>query len=86
MQRLLVVYHRIENYSVSFSQVNINDNIFFLTVPDRCTDDVVGLEHFSRVFHKRYGSTGPILYIGSLEQAIQDSLNAPAKEVTIIIL
>ncbi|CAF3901208.1 unnamed protein product [Rotaria sp. Silwood2] len=45
-----------------------------LLIPDRCTDDIVGLEHFSRVFHARFGSTGPILYIGSLDQAIQDSL------------
>jgi len=45
----------------------------------------MGLEHFTRVFHARFGSTGPILYIGSLDQAIQDSIFAPRNEVNIII-
>ncbi|CAF3815531.1 unnamed protein product, partial [Rotaria sp. Silwood1] len=45
-------------------------------IPEGCTNDAFGLEHFSRVFHARYGSTGPILYIGPLDQAIQDSLYA----------
>ncbi|CAF4351088.1 unnamed protein product [Rotaria sp. Silwood2] len=43
-------------------------------IPDECTNDAFGLEHFARVFNERYGSTGPILYIGPLDQAIQDSL------------
>ncbi|CAF0972713.1 unnamed protein product [Rotaria sordida] len=43
-------------------------------IPDGCTNDAFGLEHFARVFNRRYGSTGPILYIGPLDQAIQDSL------------
>lgn len=51
-----------------------------LLIPDRCTDDIAALENFSRVFHYRFGSTGPILYIGSLEQAIQDSIFAPRIE------
>jgi hypothetical protein len=51
-----------------------------LLIPDRCTDDFMGLEHFSRVFHARFGSTGPILYIGSLDQAIQDSVLASRNE------
>ncbi|CAF0974177.1 unnamed protein product [Rotaria sordida] len=51
-----------------------------LLIPDRCTDDIMGLEHFSRVFHARFGSTGPILYIGSLDQAIQDSLYTSRNE------
>lgn len=50
-------------------------------VPDRCTDDVAGLEQFVRVFHSRFGPTGPIIYIGSLDQAIQDSVSAPRAEV-----
>jgi hypothetical protein len=59
--------------------------IFFLSVPDECTDDTAALEHFSRVFHKRYGSTGPILYIGPLDQAIQDSLHSSIHHVSIFI-
>ena len=55
-------------------------------VPDRCTDEVVGLEHFNRVFHARYGSTGPILYMGSLEHALQDSVSASRDEVRFLIL
>ncbi|CAF1027017.1 unnamed protein product [Adineta ricciae] len=51
-----------------------------LLIPDRCTDEVVGLEHFNRVFHARYGSTGPILYMGSLEHALQDSVSASRDE------
>ncbi len=59
--------------------------MFCFIVPDRCTDDIMGLEHFTRVFHARFGSTGPILYIGSLDQAIQDSIFAPRNEVNTII-
>ncbi len=76
--------HQIENYSVSKYSLNqsfIYQRFFFLLVPDRCTNDTIGLEHFTRVFHARYGSTGPILYIGSLDQAIQDSVLAPRNEV-----
>jgi hypothetical protein len=61
--------------------MNHKNNSFFFIVPDRCADDTLGLEHFSRVFHSRYGSTGPILYIGSLDQAIQDSVLASRNEV-----
>ncbi|UJR27936.1 hypothetical protein I4U23_009196 [Adineta vaga] len=39
-------------------------------------NDTMGLEQFTRVFHARYGSTGPILDIGSLDKAIQDSVSA----------
>jgi hypothetical protein len=87
MQQQLVVYHQIENYLVkksSFFSMNSKAIFFFhFLVPDRCTDDIMGLEHFSRVFHARFGSTGPILYIGPLDQAIQDSVLAPRHEVTI---
>lgn len=51
-------------------------------VPEACDDDTVALEHFSRVFHRRYGSTGPILYIGSLDEAIQESLYASIDNVS----
>lgn len=54
---------------------------FFLTVPDHCTNDRAGLEHFNRVFHSRFGTTGPLLFIGSLDQAIQESVAAPRNEV-----
>ena len=54
---------------------------FSLIVPDRCTDDVAGLENFTRVFQSRFRATSPILYIGSLEQAIQDSVAASRIEV-----
>lgn len=57
--------------------------VFLFTVPDRCTNDIIGLEQFTRVFHARYGSTGPILYIGSLDQAIQDSACASRDEVNL---
>ncbi|UJR21464.1 hypothetical protein I4U23_024549 [Adineta vaga] len=43
-------------------------------IPDEFTDENFALEHFSRIFHSRYGSNGLILYMGSLDQAIQHSL------------
>ncbi|CAF3956685.1 unnamed protein product, partial [Rotaria sp. Silwood1] len=49
---------------------------FLKKVPEGCTNEAFGLEHFSHVFHARYGSTGPILYIGPVDQTIQDSLYA----------
>ena len=66
---------------------NANDILFFSNiVPDECTDDVSALENFARVFHARYDSTGPILYIGPLDQAIQDSVNASIHNVNICII
>lgn len=55
--------------------------MYLFEVPDRCTNDIEALENFSRVFHYRYGSTGPILFIGSLEEAIQGSIHASRLEV-----
>ncbi|CAF0948374.1 unnamed protein product, partial [Didymodactylos carnosus] len=46
-------------------------------IPDRCTNELSGLENFIRVFQKRYMTSGPILYMGSLESAIQGSLYSP---------
>ena len=51
-------------------------NSFCFVVPDNCTNDAAALEHFSRIFHMRYHSTGPILYIGSLDEAIQEALHS----------
>ncbi len=80
IQQFLLFHHQIENCSVN--ELFYNTKLFFLVlVPDRCTNDIMGLEHFTRVFHARFGSTGPILYIGSLDQAIQDSVLASRNEV-----
>ena len=74
-------------YYFSFPQYAEQSYYLFLffTVPNHCTDEAAGLEHFSRVFHSRFGSHGPILYIGSLDQAIQDSLFVNIHEVNFII-
>ncbi|CAF1053553.1 unnamed protein product, partial [Didymodactylos carnosus] len=48
-------------------------------IPDRCTNESAGLENFIRIFPKRFSASGPILYIGSLESAIQGSLHSPIK-------
>lgn len=53
----------------------------FIIVPDDCTDDASALESFSHVFNSRYNSTGPILFIGSLDQAIQESLHSSIHNV-----
>ncbi|CAF0993042.1 unnamed protein product [Adineta ricciae] len=45
-------------------------------IPDEFTDEVFALQHFSSVFQSRYGSSGPILHMGSLDQALQESLYA----------
>lgn len=50
-------------------------------VPDNCTDDVAALEHFSRMFNMRYHSTGPLLFLGSLDGAIQEALHASIYDV-----
>jgi len=50
-------------------------------VPDDCPDDFTALEHFQQVFYKRYGSPGPDLYMGPLDQAIKDSLHKEIREV-----
>ena len=52
-----------------------------ILVPDDCTDDAAALESFAHIFHQRYSSTGPILYIGSLDQAIQESLHSSIHNV-----
>ncbi len=57
----------------------------YIIVPDEITDDISALEHFSHVFQTRYGSTGPILYIDSLDQAIQKSLYSSIHDVNINI-
>ncbi|CAF1200248.1 unnamed protein product [Rotaria sordida] len=61
-----------KQYVFSIKRISHQDGI--VPIPDGCTNDAFGLEHFARVFNRRYGSTGPILYIGPLDQAIQDSL------------
>jgi hypothetical protein len=58
----------------------------FHPVPDDCTDDADALEHFSRAFHVRYGLTGPILYIGTLDHAIQESLYVSIDDVSLLLL
>lgn len=45
------------------------------------TNDIVALENFNRVFHLRYQGTGPFLFIGSLDAAVQASLFAPLFDV-----
>ncbi len=64
----------------SDDELSIN-NFFSMLVPDDCTDDISAREHFSRVFQTRYDSTGPILYPGSLDEAIQDSLHLSIQDV-----
>ena len=56
------------------------------SVADGCTDDTEALEHFTRVFHTRYGSTSLILYIGSLDRAIQESLYSSIDNVSRVLV
>ncbi|XP_064606655.1 FAS-associated factor 1-like [Liolophura sinensis] len=49
-------------------------------IPDNVTDEVFALEHLTKEFSNRYGECHPVFYVGSLEDAVKDSLLVSAKE------
>lgn len=56
--------------------------LFFSAVPPHTASDAEALQHFSREFEQRYGTTHPSFYLGSLEDAIKEAFNGSAKEVS----
>jgi len=72
-----------------------DDNIFLpeklgskriqpLLPDDFGSDDAIGAIRFSEEFANRYGSPHPQFFPGSLDDAIRESCNQPAKEVGIL--
>lgn len=49
-------------------------------MPESVNDEIEALEHFTREFRERYGECHPVFYVGSLDNAIKDSLVVSAKE------
>ncbi|KAG7163203.1 FAS-associated factor 1-like [Homarus americanus] len=48
-------------------------------IPADVDDEVMGVMHFSEEFRNRYGSCVPMFYQGSLEDALKESVQLPAK-------
>lgn len=53
------------------------------SVPADIEDEVMGVIHFSEEFRNRYGNCVPMFYQGSLEDALKESVQLPAKNVGI---
>ncbi|KAK3580967.1 hypothetical protein CHS0354_006994 [Potamilus streckersoni] len=49
-------------------------------MPESVNDEMEALEHFTREFRERYGECHPVFYVGSLDNAIKDSLSCKAKD------
>ena len=50
-------------------------------MPDNVDDEVVGCIHFADEYTNRYGDLHPLFFQGSLEEAVKEACNKPAKEV-----
>jgi hypothetical protein len=44
-------------------------------------DEVVACIHFAEEYANRYGDTHPLFFQGSLDDAVKEACNKPAKEV-----
>ncbi|XP_071846611.1 FAS-associated factor 1-like [Apostichopus japonicus] len=55
-------------------------------IPPHTASDAEALQHFSREFEQRYGTTHPSFYLGSLEDAIKEAFNGSAKERKLLAL
>jgi len=58
-----------------------------ILVPVDISDPTDALSHFNTEFARRYGTalggtTHPVFYMGSLEEAVQEALHGPAKDVS----
>lgn len=61
---------------VTFTAHKLFNHNLFISVPDQCEDEVVGIESFYRCFHKRYHAS-PAFFAGSLRDACQTALDPP---------
>lgn len=57
-----------------------NQNVKF-SVPEDVEDEIVGCITFNEQFNNRYGPIHPAFYQGTLEDAMKEACNKPAKEV-----
>ncbi|CAG5134193.1 unnamed protein product [Candidula unifasciata] len=73
----------LENYSLEddlFSQEPNTSRRLEPLMPEGIDDDREALEHFTKEFKKRYGDCHPQFYIGSLDDAIRESLMVRAAD------
>lgn len=49
-------------------------------------DEIVGCITFSEQFTARYGPVHPAFYQGTLEDALKEACNKPAKDVSVVIV
>lgn len=55
--------------------------VFCVAVPEHIEDDIVGSINFCEQFTLRYGSNHPSFYEGTLDDAMKEACNKPAKDV-----
>lgn len=54
-------------------------------IPEDVEDEIVGCITFSEQFNNRYGPIHPAFYQGTLEDALKEATNKPAKDVSIFL-
>ena len=55
---------------------------FVLVVPENVEDELIGTITFNERFTTRYGPIHPAFYQGTLDDALKEACNKPAKEVS----
>lgn len=58
--------------------------IRFYVVPDNIGDETIGSIQFSENFVHRYGDCHPMFYQGTLDDAVKEACQRPAKSVNIL--
>ncbi|ESO10232.1 hypothetical protein HELRODRAFT_168118 [Helobdella robusta] len=69
-----------ETYDDAMEIENFSSSALKPLMPENSTDQVAATESFSNEFQNRYGEPHPIFYIGSLDDAVRDSLLCKARE------
>ncbi|KAF4525991.1 hypothetical protein B566_EDAN000783, partial [Ephemera danica] len=79
----------VEEFEDASESFNGEDEIFAVDVqtkkiqrlmPDNVDDEVVGCIHFAEEYTNRYGNTHPLFFQGSLDDAVKEACNKPARE------
>ncbi|KAI8509269.1 pre-rRNA processing and 40S ribosomal subunit assembly [Branchiostoma belcheri] len=55
-------------------------------IPDNCDDEYNASVHFTAEFTERYGECHPMFYIGSLEDAMKEAFQKPARDRKLLAL
>ncbi|XP_035698614.1 FAS-associated factor 1-like [Branchiostoma floridae] len=55
-------------------------------IPDNCDDEYNASVHFTTEFTERYGECHPMFYIGSLEDAMKEAFQKPARDRKLLAL